>query len=180
MEIIIQLIVTIIGVALGFLLAVAWDRRKIRNDYVAKIKSTLSSIIEEIKRTQLVLQDIEFVKLNRDENSGSVSVEINFYTGMLDSAFKASIHSGNLSLLPSDVQVELSNYYSGLNIANTMLLELYRIFPTLNTKNITITEDYYRYIKPYCENFLLGLSKDVIMQLDQVLVEKRFHIPLTK
>jgi hypothetical protein len=110
-----QLLGTLIGTGVGFALAMWWDRAKERTRVNRERSEMVDSLVFEMQGIRERL-DVPALELTPDPN-GSGAVAVTMSVPFLSrSAFDAAVYSGNLTLLPSALQADLSTIYEQLRI----------------------------------------------------------------
>ena len=109
-----ELSLTVIGAALGFALAIYWDRRREAEAERMKRRLMLDSMLIEIETilSQVGLPESSF--LPRDNGAIEVDLSIPF---LPSAAFETAVHSGDLTLLTPSLQAQASSVYEHLRIA---------------------------------------------------------------
>ena len=126
LDFLIQLSATIIGAFVGFWLAMWWDRKKKKGDIRETKYQALDSIINELKDNQSGL-----IKSGADMKWDQPRQRfVGEYVITLRSAFDASINSGNFTLLPPDLQVEISDLYLYMDYYNSVIIQTRNYYTT--------------------------------------------------
>lgn len=127
---IIQLIATLIGAFVGFGLVILWDRKKRKKETQQIINQTINSIVSELEAT---LGGIKATKVDVHWDETILHMVGN-YGLAATSAFNSITHSGNFTLLPTDLQLELSELYQKIKLYNSFVFRIIE-FPYINEFN---------------------------------------------
>jgi hypothetical protein len=106
----------VIGAALGFGLAMWWDRRKESGTVRARRRTTSESLLLEIETLQSSIGILEDSFNPSATSPGAIAVEFTL-PFLLTAAFDAAVHSGNLALLSPEVQSQVASVYEHVRIA---------------------------------------------------------------
>jgi len=125
LDLIVQLIATLIGALLGLTLAMAYDRKKKKDDMDEARKLTITAIKDEVNE----IKD----KLDNPQRKGdwvkapSYKFEI---TNLPVGAYESAINSGNFSLLPSETQLDTSKLYLDIQYCNSLVKQITEFYGT--------------------------------------------------
>ena len=110
-----QLLLTLVGTAVGFRLAMWWDRKKERVREGTDRLNTLKSLHLELTGISGQLATSAYEATDVESRPGAVDVEMSL-PFLAKSAFEAAVHSGKLTLLRPDLQEELSTIYEQVRL----------------------------------------------------------------
>jgi hypothetical protein len=114
----VQLLGTLVGAGVGLALAMWWDRRKKELDLGDRRSTTIQSLYLEVTGIGERLSIPELV--SEALSGGGAQLDLP-RPHLPNSAFEAAVHSGNLTLLPPVLQVELSWCYEQLRLARLIV-----------------------------------------------------------
>lgn len=133
----VELFGTFVGAGLGLWLAMRHERWKEDEAVRERRLLAITTLLQEIGRT---VQSVHVQAVDApEEPDPDQPFEIDLsYPYLLDAAFTGTIYSGNLALLPADVQTDLSQYYRQLALANALVNRLVTLAPELSAANLSV------------------------------------------
>jgi len=158
----VELTGSFVGAALGLLIAIQYDHSKERRNDARRKSEAIKALIGEITRT-LMATDIDvFEAPERVDPNAKVAVAFS-RVYLLDAAFKATVSSGTLALMPAELQLDLAAYYRELEMTNHLVNRFVSLQSELDHSNMWL----YRNMSNHIKGFISALD-----QLGQPLLEK--------
>jgi len=133
----VELFGSFVGAGLGLWIAMRYDRWKERQAIRERRLLAIDTLLEEIGRTVASVGVTAIEAPDTPDPRHRFAIDLS-YPYLLDAAFTGTIYSGNLALLPSEVQTDLSQYYRQLALANTLVTRLMTLAPELDAANLWV------------------------------------------
>ena len=127
-EVTIQLLSTLVGVLVGFVVAMTWDRKKKHEEIQETKNHIIDALIEELKTIQNGFSDKE--KIGNMRWNGTKHEFQGSFPIMSTPAYESAINSGNFSLLSTPLQTEVGTLYLAIHCCNSLVEQILKFYTT--------------------------------------------------
>ena len=186
-NIMIETIMPIIYVLLGFLLGILWDQYKNKQkikDFIINLKNELENNLERVKNTINELPSAVSIKLTANSNSANFTAEeiltipFSFPKPFVTDTWHSLIMSGLISNIPKDTLKKLYKVYDihfSADYLGKLTVELFQIISVRNTLDPQTSTSFNQFCRVGVLSQIFALSKQipsVIEDLKHILNDK--------
>jgi len=161
LELIVQLIATFVGAALGVASAMWWDRHEEKRNRDERIWRMLTALLEQLEATVASLSIVSNEITAQAEEPGALAFELSVPL-LSTSSFETVANSGDLALLDPGLQTSLGRFHESVRIVKLHLDHVSISFAKLDAtaEGIQALQNAVLHLKTHCE-IALSLKDEV-------------------